>query len=385
MNKITTFRGEYHFLSNFYQHPFTYKGLTYPNAEAAFQAQKCSSDADRIKYTLQKNPVRAKQMGKKEPNLPANWDEISYDIMLDILLAKFAVPELAEMLEATGDTELEEGNHWHDNRWGICTCEKCRTKESKNWLGKILMHVRHVNRNRYMHIENLEKITSHLNRPALVALAALHGVGKTTIAMKIAIHEAERYNKNVVFFTFEMLEKHLYVNYNIQDKSSIHIIDGAPGGASITVSQMKEKLQKLENLDLVIIDYFELIQPESEKEKRHAEFFDIGIRLHNLSRELNIPILLLCQLPRNINYRTDKRPNMQDFRNYTCIEQHADIEMLLYRNSYLYSYPISNEPSHYHFDPIIECNIAKNRYGETETILLNCRLDFKVLQSNDET
>lgn len=70
MDNISTFRGEYHFLSNFYQHPFPYKGLVYPNAEAAFQAQKCSSDADRIKYTLQKNPVRAKQMVKKEPNLP---------------------------------------------------------------------------------------------------------------------------------------------------------------------------------------------------------------------------------------------------------------------------------------------------------------------------
>ncbi len=382
MDKISTFRGEYHFLSNFYQHPFPYKGLVYPNAEAAFQAQKCSSDADRIKYTLQKNPVRAKQMGKKEPNLPANWDEISYDIMLDILRAKFAVPELAEMLEATGDIELEEGNHWHDNRWGSCTCEKCSTtKTGQNWLGKILMQIRYVNRIRYMHIENLEKITSHLNRPALVALAACHGVGKTTLAMNIAIYEAERYNKNVVFFEFEMYEKQLHVNYNIQDKSSIHIIDGA----SITVSQMKEKLQKLEDLDLVIIDYFELIRPESEKEKRLAEFFDIGIELHNLSRELNIPILLLCQLPRIINYRIDKRPNMQDFRNDTCLEQHADVVMLLYRDSYLDSYSKSYGPSYYHFDPIIECNIAKNRYGETETIPLNCRLDFKVLQSNDET
>lgn len=378
MNKISTFRGEYHFLSNFYQHPFTYKGLVYPNAESAFQAQKCSSDADRIKYTLQKNPVRAKQMGKKEPDLPSNWDEISYDIMLDILRAKFAVPELAEMLESTGDAELEEGNHWHDNRWGSCTCEKCSTtKTGQNWLGKILMQIRYVNRIRYMHIENLEKITSHLNRTALIAMAARPGLGKTTLAMNIAIYEAERYNKNVVFFELEMLEKHLYVNYNIQDKSSIHIIDDA----SITVSQMKEKLQKLEDLDLVIIDYFELIQPESEEKRRFAQFFDIGIGLHNLSRELNIPILLLCQLPRNIDYRTDKRPNMQDFRNYSCLEQHADIEMLLYRNSY----PKSNEPSHYHFDPIIECNIAKNRYGETETILLNCRLDFKVLQSNDES
>lgn len=106
MNKITSFRDEYRFLSNFYQCPFEYKGLTYPNAEAAFQAQKCSNDEDKIKYTLQKNPVRVKQMGKKEPNLPANWDTHSYDIMNEILHAKFSVPELAEKLIATGDSYL---------------------------------------------------------------------------------------------------------------------------------------------------------------------------------------------------------------------------------------------------------------------------------------
>lgn len=69
MKKISSFRDEYRFLSNFYQWPFEYRGLIYPNAEAAFQAQKRS--------------VRAKQMGKKEPNLPANWDETSFDIMRD--------------------------------------------------------------------------------------------------------------------------------------------------------------------------------------------------------------------------------------------------------------------------------------------------------------
>ncbi|MBQ8349278.1 MAG: NADAR family protein [Ruminococcus sp.] len=88
-------------------------------------------------------------MGKKEPNLPKNWDEISYDIMLDILRAKFSVPELAEMLEATDDAYLEEGNHWHDNRWGRCTCERCRAKEGKNLLGEILMRVRYMNRTKY--------------------------------------------------------------------------------------------------------------------------------------------------------------------------------------------------------------------------------------------
>ena len=85
MNKITSFRDAYRFLSNFYQHPLAYKGLVYPNAEVAFQAHNCRDEKDKIKYTLQKNSVRAKQMGKKEPNLPADWDEKSPAIMKEIL------------------------------------------------------------------------------------------------------------------------------------------------------------------------------------------------------------------------------------------------------------------------------------------------------------
>ncbi|MCQ2518374.1 MAG: NADAR family protein [Lachnospiraceae bacterium] len=142
METINSFREEYSFLSNFYQHPFEYKGLVYPNAEAAFQAQKCADEEGKVKYTLIKNPVRAKQMGKKEANLPANWDEISPRIMEEIVTAKFSVPELAVKLLSTGDAFLEEGNHWHDNRWGKCTCDRCRDRESLNLLGNILMNVR---------------------------------------------------------------------------------------------------------------------------------------------------------------------------------------------------------------------------------------------------
>lgn len=139
---INDFSGDYRFLSNFYQCPFEYKGLTYPNAEAAFQAQKCATEEDKIKYTTTKNPVVAKRMGKKEPGFPSNWDEICYGIMKDILTAKFTVPELREKLKSTGDAILIEGNHWHDNRWGKCTCERCQNKDGQNWLGKILMEVR---------------------------------------------------------------------------------------------------------------------------------------------------------------------------------------------------------------------------------------------------
>ena len=142
MSKITSFKDEYRFLSNFYQSPVTLDGLTYPNAEAAFQAQKCEKEEDKVKYTLVKNPVVAKRMGKKEPNLPENWREISYGIMLEVVRAKFSLSETKEKLLATGDAELVEGNNHHDNLWGDCICPRCASKVGQNRLGKILMQVR---------------------------------------------------------------------------------------------------------------------------------------------------------------------------------------------------------------------------------------------------
>ena len=147
MNKITSFKDDHRFLSNFYQSPVTVKGLTYPNAEAAFQAQKCEKEEDKVKYTLVKNPVVAKRMGKKEPNLPENWRELSYGIMLEVVRAKFSLPEMKEKLLATGDAELAEGNNHHDNLWGDCACPRCTAKVGQNRLGKILMQVRKELRN----------------------------------------------------------------------------------------------------------------------------------------------------------------------------------------------------------------------------------------------
>ena len=139
---IDDFKGDFAFLSNFHQCDFVFEGLTYHTSEAAFQAQKCSTEDEKIKYTTVTNPVIATRMGKKEPGFPSNWNEISYGIMKNILKAKFAVPELREKLKATGDAVLIEGNRHHDNRWGNCTCDRCKNREGQNWLGKILMELR---------------------------------------------------------------------------------------------------------------------------------------------------------------------------------------------------------------------------------------------------
>ena len=143
-NVINEFKGEYSFLSNFYHCDFVYEGFTYHTAEAAFQAQKCSTEEKKIRYTLVNSPVIAKRMGKREPGLPENWNEISYDIMKKILTAKFSVPEMKEKLLATGDATLVEGNKHNDNLWGQCVCERCiaRNVTGQNRLGKILMEVR---------------------------------------------------------------------------------------------------------------------------------------------------------------------------------------------------------------------------------------------------
>ena len=84
----------------------------------------------------------AKRMGKKEKLDVAEWNAKAYDVMLGIVRAKFSNPELAKLLLATGDRHIEEGNKWHDNVWGHCTCEKCRQKPGRNQLGRILMLVR---------------------------------------------------------------------------------------------------------------------------------------------------------------------------------------------------------------------------------------------------
>ena len=141
MDKINSFRGDYYFLSNYYHVDFEFRGLTYHSSEAAFQAQKCATEEGKMKYTQMTNPTRAKMAGKRE-TLPEGWLEQGPALMKEILRAKFSDPELAEMLLATGGAYLEEGNKWHDNRWGKCVCPACQDKEAHNYLGKALMEVR---------------------------------------------------------------------------------------------------------------------------------------------------------------------------------------------------------------------------------------------------
>jgi ribA/ribD-fused uncharacterized protein len=137
---ISSFTGEHAFLSNFYKCPISYDTLQFTSSEAAYQAAKSDVLGTRMNFTSL-GPGDAKKLGQ-QVKLRADWEEIKDTIMMNIVLCKFRQnPELAQALINTGDATLVEGNTWHDNYWGICSCPKCGNR-GKNKLGSVLMQVR---------------------------------------------------------------------------------------------------------------------------------------------------------------------------------------------------------------------------------------------------
>ena len=134
---ITSFRGEYGFLSNMYSAPVEWDGRTYKNNEAAFQSAKSLTPEERDAFCVL-NGAAAKRQGKKG-FLRRDWEDVKDGIMEEIVRAKFTQnPKLAKKLAETGDAPLMEGNNWHDTYWGVDS----GTLEGENHLGVILMKIR---------------------------------------------------------------------------------------------------------------------------------------------------------------------------------------------------------------------------------------------------
>ena len=132
---INCFDGKYAFLSNFYESPITYEGITYPTNEHFFQAMKTLDINEKKKIAAANTPGQSKRMGRAV-TLRSDWETIkSYYMELGLRL-KFQNPDLAAKLIATGDEELIEGNPWGDRIWGVYN------GEGENRLGKLLMKIR---------------------------------------------------------------------------------------------------------------------------------------------------------------------------------------------------------------------------------------------------
>lgn len=133
---INSFKGSHEFLSNFHRRPLPmFDGCTAKTLEHAFQAMKMANQEDYHTILSCDSPAQAKRVARKL-QMRQDWEEIKSAVMLSLLRKKFKAGPLKDMLLATGDAELIEGNTWGDKFWGVCE------GEGKNILGKLLMVIR---------------------------------------------------------------------------------------------------------------------------------------------------------------------------------------------------------------------------------------------------
>jgi len=133
---ISSFRGEYRWLSNLWEASFQYKGRRIRTVEHAFQAAKTNNELEQLAVLSAPSPGVAKKLGR-QVTLRDDWDSCKVNVMRELLWCKFSQNiVLAAKLLATGDQELVEGNTWGDTFWGVCR------GRGENQLGKLLMEIR---------------------------------------------------------------------------------------------------------------------------------------------------------------------------------------------------------------------------------------------------
>ncbi len=226
----------------------------------------------------------------------------------------------------------------------------------------------------------LDAMITGLNKSDLILLAARPGMGKTSFALNIATHVAKNTDKDVVVFSLEMSNEQLvgrvlsseamipsenlrtgklgteqWVQLAASSDMLSHTnmyLDDTPG---ISVNEMKAKCRRLKNLGLVVIDYLQLMSGDARSENRVQEISKITRNLKIMAKELNVPVVVLSQLNRGPDLRTDHKPMLADLRESGSIEQDADIVMFLYRDGY-YN-PEADNPN------LSKCILAKNRHG----------------------
>lgn len=255
-------------------------------------------------------------------------------------------------------------------------------REDKNAVTGIATH--------YLH---LDEKTSGLQPGELIIIAGRPGMGKTSFALNIAENVALKNKLPVAVFslemtgeqlvqrlisscslvdqgaikrgdlTFEDMDK-LYLAMNQLKNAPIYIAE-TPG---INVIDLRARVRRLKdqvnNLGLIVIDYVQIMSGMSNNKNsnRAQEVADISRSLKSLALELNVPVVLLSQLNREVESRHDKRPNIADLRESGALEQDADIILLLYRDDY---YDSDSKDK-----GLAEVNIAKNRSGSTGTVKL---------------
>ena len=241
-------------------------------------------------------------------------------------------------------------------------------------------------------LADLDRVTLGLNKSELILIAARPGMGKTSIALNMALHAALNEHQTVAIFSLEMSREQLVTRLlsraalipsqnlltgQLSDQQWRDVSDAAQAlsatdiriddNPTLTVSDMNAQCRRVANLGLVVIDYLQLMQSAGSghswsNESRTQAVSDISRMLKIMAKELNVPVICLSQLSRANESRQDKRPMLSDLRESGAIEQDADVVIGLYRDGYYNKE--SENPN------LAEAIILKNRKGQTGTVEL---------------
>ena len=238
--------------------------------------------------------------------------------------------------------------------------------------------------------KDIDEKTSGLQRSDLIIVAARPAMGKTAFALNIAQQSAVKAGSSVIIFSLEMSKEQLgqrllamqarvemqklkqgdldrkdwdRITMALDELNNTKIvIDDTPG---ISIMEMRNKCRRLkaeQGLDLVVIDYLQLMSIQGKTDNRQQEISTISRNLKLLAREMDCPVIVLSQLSRAPEQRQDHRPILSDLRESGSIEQDADIVIFLYRDDY---YNENTEKP-----GVCEVNIAKHRSGPTDKVEL---------------
>ncbi len=252
-------------------------------------------------------------------------------------------------------------------------------------------------------LPDLDRIILGLNKGEFILIAARPGVGKTSIALNMAMYAAMNQGKSVAIFSLEMAREQLAMRLlsraalvpaqnlmtgQLTDQQWRDISDAAQtlsatdiridDNPTLTVSDMNAQCRRLSKLDLVVIDYLQLMQSAGSghswsNESRTQAVSDISRMMKIMAKELNVPVICLSQLSRASETRQEKRPLLSDLRESGAIEQDADVVIGLYREGY---YNRECEKPN-----LAEAIVLKNRKGATGTVELAWLPEYTSFQS----
>ena len=256
-------------------------------------------------------------------------------------------------------------------------------------------------------IGELDKMITGLNKSDLIILGARPGMGKTSFALNIVRNVAMNTGKTVCFFSLEttrdqLAQRMLSSEAGIKsEKLRTGELDDdewtrlAQAGdalskaniyfdetSSITVPEMKAKLRRMKQVDLVVVDYLGLMKSARSTENRVQEVSEITRNLKIMAKDLKVPVIACAQLSRGTEAKgKSHKPALSDLRESGSIEQDADIVLFLYRESYYDNEKADDEDRS--DETRAECIVAKNRHGEIGTVDLHWDGQFTRFTSVD--